>query len=111
MVLEEIPTPIALLFAGYIIGAGYLAFLSIYRSEEFLKINPFDKFLISLIFGMLSFSIVIGMFQIDIDFSDNNSILSFIKSSPIIFVINVFIARVLMYLWNYVNDILSSFSS
>ena len=107
MVLEDFPTPLSLLFGGYIIGAGYLAFIS-YMNEEYSKIDSFDKLMISLVFGFLGFTIIIGIFGINIDLANNQSILNFLKASPIIFLFNVIVSKFLMEVWEYIhNEILS----
>ncbi len=102
MVIEDIPTPITLLFAGYVIGAGYLAMLSLFK-EEVGNMKEFDKLMLSLVFGMLGFMLVISAFQITIDFNDVNSITNFLGSSIIVFFINVYISRTLMQLWGFME--------
>lgn len=103
MVLEELPAPLTLLFSGFIIGAGYLALAS-FAKESFGKMRDFDKFMYSLIFGMLSFLIVISIFNININIADNNSVINFLKGSPVLFVINVFISRILLDIWEYMYN-------
>jgi len=102
--IPEIPTPIALLLGGYIIGSGYLAYLSFIGERKFNEVNSFDKFIVSLTFGTVAFSLIIGVFNININFSDENSLVSFVKRSPFIFILNIFIARILMSIWVYFQE-------
>jgi len=102
MIFEEIPTPIALLFAGYIIGAGYIALIS-FTKGYIEELDYFDKFMLSLTFGVLAFTLVIGFFDISIDFNDASSVASFVKVSPLIFLFNVFIAVGLMRVWLFIH--------
>ncbi len=97
MVLEGIPSPIALLFGAYIIGSGYLALISLIK--EGFKMEAFDKFMYALTFGTLAFSLSITLFKPNIDFSDSSSIVSFLISSPIIFFLNVMFAILLIKIW------------
>ena len=107
MVLEDIPAPLALLFGGYILGAGYLALLS-YFKDDYSKLDSFDKFMISLTFGVFSFIITASMLNIRLDFMDTQSINEFFKAFPLVFIINVFVARLLMEAWKYIqNNILN----
>src|SRR3989344_913382 len=103
MVLEEIPSPIALLFAGFILGSCYLALMSLFK-EGFSEVQSFDKLMLSLTFGMLAFVITISMFKVNVNFSDMDSVSLFLSGSPMIFLINIFIARVLMQMWNYIQN-------
>ncbi len=102
--IEEIPTPIALLFAGYILGVGYLALLSFFDEKEYKEIRDFDKFMLSLTFGVFSFMVVIGLLNINLNLNDDNSLISFMRASPIVFIINVIVARYLMKMWKLFSE-------
>jgi len=99
----DIPTPVALLFAGYIIGTGYIAFLSFYEGR-FYKIPSFDKFIISLVFGSLAFSSMLLILNINVNFQDSDSLANFLKVSPIYFFIGVFLARMFLRIWDFILD-------
>lgn len=102
--IPDIPAPIALLLGGYIIGSGYLAYLSFVGNEKFERVNPFDKLIVSLTFGTLAFSLVVGISQINISFGDEGSLISFIKISPFLFFFNILIARILMTFWVFIQE-------
>lgn len=102
--IEEIPAPISLLFAGYVIGAGYLALRSFMGMDKFHKLENFDKFMLSTIFGILAFTLIILIFNIPINLTDNNSLASFLKGSPILFLFNIVIARILMSIWIFFQN-------
>jgi|SRR3989344_2076758 len=103
MVLEDIPTPITLLFGGYVIGAGYLALLSFFH-EGVKEMSEFDKLMFSLVFGMLGFMLVINAFQINVNFTDVDSITRFFGvSSLFVFFVNVYVSRTLMQIWGFME--------
>lgn len=101
--IEDIPTPIVLIFGGYILGAGYLALLSFVGDLSFKNLESFDKFMLSLVFGVLSFSLLWVVFGLNVNFADLNSNIDLLKSYSFFFLIQVFFARVLITMWVFIQ--------
>ncbi len=102
--IEEIPTPIALLFSAYIIGSGYLTLNSMMKNK-FEMLRDFDKFILSLTFGSLGFALSIALLQIDINLTNSANIIEFIKFSPLYFFFNIIFTRIIFLFWTLFQNI------
>jgi hypothetical protein len=101
--IENLPAPIALIFGGYVLGVGYLALLSFLGEKNFIELDNLDKLIISLVFGVLSFSFILIIFGIKMDFENSLAISEILRMSPLLFIINIFFARILLSIWVFMQ--------
>lgn len=90
--LVDIPTPTALVFAGFILGSGYMAIIYLTPRKYFFSkdgLKNFDKLMLSLVLGMFSFFSLLYILNLNFDLNNAEQFGQFLKILPLLFILNI----------------------